>query len=219
MALDCDGVDDQIDHGDIPGVDLAAALTLMFWQNPDVLVVNDGISNKGAAWENRSGGADSSIPDLVIGGTNIGALPTGALTAGTWKHYAWVFDGAGVGNSGRLQGYIDAVNQTLTFTGTIPAALSDGAANGVDIGSNGGSFHDGKFALVKIWTAALTAAEVAQEMNSYRPVRTVNLVLWAPYDDGTDARDYSGSANHGTVTGALQVAGPPLGYGFPILVS
>lgn len=39
-----------------------------------------------------------------------------------------VFDGAGVTNADRLKGYINGVQQTLTFTGTIPSSLGANAS-------------------------------------------------------------------------------------------
>lgn len=77
-------------------------------------------------------------------------------------------------------------------------------------GNGGSEFEVAHF---KMWSAALTFAQLVQEMHSYRPVRTANLLVWSPYDDGTSARDYSGRGNHGTVSGATQVQGPPIAFG------
>lgn len=46
-----------------------------------------------------------------------------SLTGTGWHHIACVFDGSGAGNSTRLLVYADGVSRTLSFSGTIPAAL------------------------------------------------------------------------------------------------
>lgn len=224
MALDYDGADDVVDHGDIAVIDGASALTFGCWLWIDTSEANGGILCK------SSGGGILSFslqqwytaPTDRIGcffgySAVNGGYSTTALVTGAWHHWMGVFNGGGVGNAGRQQLYLDGVAETLTFVGTVPATLPDSGAATVQSGFvvNGATttYYDCKIALVKIWTAALAAAEVAQEMNSYRPVRTANLILGSPYDDGTSARDYSGNGNHGTVTGALQAAGPPVSYG------
>lgn len=132
-----------------------------------------------------------------------------------WHHWAFVYDGGGAANADRLKIYLDAANQSLTFNGTIPASMGNATTGVVFTGFDdvNNVYLDGTVALRRIWTAALSAAEVAQEMHSYRPARTSGLILWSPYDDGTNARDYSGNGNHGTATGARQAQGPPVGYG------
>ena len=50
-------------------------------------------------------------------------------------------------------------------------------------------------------------------MERDRPVRIANPLFWPLSDDGVSARDDSGAGFHGTVTGAVQVAGALIGYG------
>ena len=42
--------------------------------------------------------------------------------------------GSGVGNTGRLKGYVNGVAQTLSYGGTIATTLADLAGNPVTIG-------------------------------------------------------------------------------------
>lgn len=224
MALDHDGVDDQVDHGDIAAIDGATALSGMIWVFIDTLEVEGAFFWKG----NRAGntaslffGMDSATNSTLLWAsaysTIDGARAAGQVATGAWAHFAFAYDGSGVGNANRLFLYKDGVGLTETFVGTVPASLTsntDAFQVGVgEIAATPTVFTDGKFAHLRLWSAVLTAGEIAQEMNSYRPVRTANLVLWSPYDDGTSARDYSGSGNHGTVTGALQFQCPPVSYG------
>lgn len=221
MALDFDGVNDTVTHGDIAAVDGASALSVMCWLWRDT---SNGGDARDGVWSKA--GAGNTGPYIEFDYTNAGgslwAIGTSTYaestsnvwTTGAWTHMAMVFNGAGGDNAARLQIYRNASLQSYSYNGTIPATIPDNGATTVAFARavNAGSF-DGKMALGKMWSAALTAAEVFQEMNSYRPQRTANLILWAPYDDGTSAKDYSGAGNNGTVTQATQIAGPPVSYG------
>ena len=123
-----------------------------------------------------------------------------------------------VGDAARFQYYKNGSQVTLTYNAAMPATLGDSGAALVTIGGSAGlgGFMDMKFALLKAWPGvSLTAAEVAQEYNSFRPARTSSCTLWSPYDDPTNPKDYSGSGNHGTVTGAVfsPTSRPPVSYG------
>ena len=213
-ALDADGVDDFIGHGDIPGVDLAANLTAMLWLYADALNAGEGIFGKQnlgylytpGANADRVGAGQSAVWEKTT--------PAASLVTGAWAHWAFTYDGSQPA-ADRVLIYKDGVSQTLA--GTNPGAtLSDEGTLAVEVGGSlnvVAGFIDAKIAHVRLWTATLTPAQVFQEMNSARPVRTADLVLAAPYDDATNAADYSGAKNTGAVTGALQVAGPPVSYG------
>jgi hypothetical protein len=214
VALDFDGVDDEVSHGDIAAIDGAAAFTMMGWffidtlENLGFLMGKDGACR--LLMTTGPGTTMTVATTAVITGDS-----AGAAVAGVWAHWAYVFDGAGVGNAARLKLYKNAGEQTLAFAGVVGATLPDAGAEPFRVARNVSNaiFTDEKVALLKLWTAALSAAEVAQEMHSYRPARTANLLLWAPYDDGIAARDYSQQGNNGTVTGAAQTQGPPVSYG------
>lgn len=224
MALDCDGVDDLVDHGDIAAIDNATALSGMIWVFLDTLGVEEPFFGKVDLDGNTLNlyfGIDTPTTTTLMWAATYssvnGARVANALATGVWAHFAFVYDGNGVGNAERLFLYKNGVGLTETFVGTVPASLAGSAqpfrvAQG-EIADTNTHYLDGRVAHLKMWSAVLTAAEVFQEMNSYHPVRTAGLILWSPYDDGTSARDYSGNGNHGTVTGALQIQGPPVSYG------
>lgn len=50
-------------------------------------------------------------------------------TGTSWHNYAMVFDGSGSGNSGRCKIYLNGVNQSLLFVGTIDATISSAGYN------------------------------------------------------------------------------------------
>lgn len=216
MALDFDAVDDQVSHGDANAMDGIANLTFTAWINPDTnpdtgrLV----ISAKTADNPTHLAGSYTNSNSLSsrLNADGISHTDANTITLTVWQHVAMEYDGARA-TASRILYYINGILVTSNHTGNgHPATLPSNAANWT-IGGAGGQYWDGRIALVKAWTASLTAAEIVQEMNSFRPVRMANLVLWSPYDDGTNARDYSGNENHGVVTGALQAPGPPVSYG------
>ena len=222
MALHFDGTDDKVGYGDLAGIDSAAALTVMAWINPDTVVPARQVlvaKSTGAVIAVLFELADNDIKIWHTGGGETGVTSVNLLVAGTWTHVASVFDGSGAANADRQKLYIDGINRTLTFAGTIPSALGDGGANALEVGAGSGAagttFYDGKLAFPRIWTAALGPQEILAEMHNWRARRTQNLLIGAPYDDLTAAEDFSGNRNHGTVTGALQVPGPPVPYGAP----
>lgn len=221
MSLLFTGGADQTSHGDIAAVDGAAALTVMAWLRPDSIGISNG-SGIGYLFEkNGSDGPSAALNDATMGDirayTDTGnSGRTGVVLAvSTWAHVAYVFDGAGVGNAARLKVYVDGISQSLTFVGTIPATLPSSTAALLLGTPYSGRALLGRVAFLKAWTAALSAAEVLNEMRARRPHRTANLFLWAPYDDGSSARDYSGSGNHGTAAGNVvgSALSPPGAFG------
>ena len=217
MALLLDGVTEVINHGDVASIDLATTNTIMFWLKPTSLTSNDSLVSKGNYAGSASpvviftGGATDSLRVTWAGGGSFGNVASW-FTDGVWTHTAMVYDGAGATNADRLQVYKDGVAQTITFTGTVPAAYTDGGTDPFRVGYNGFSgFHNGAFAHVRVWSVALTPAEVLLEWQAPRPVRGNQLLLAASYEPGgVDGLDYSGNDYHGTLTGTIQVAGPPI---------
>lgn len=213
MALDFDGTDDKVDHGDINAIDGSAVLTVCFWTNIDTLADQDEFWSK---WTPNSGivmrltGTSGAIRHFFDNSAAF-ADSTAILSTARWTHLAVVYDG-NLANANRFTLYLNGVSSALTVTGTIATSIPSTTVSFATMGGGPGGFLDGRMGNLKVWTAALTASEVRQEMWSYRPVRRTNLILWAPYDDRTtqiQVRDYSGSGNHGTVTGALVTGGPP----------
>lgn len=84
----------------------------------------------------------------------------GVVTAGTWHHFAIVYDGTQTGNVNRLKVYIDGVSQTLDFGATtIPATTAALAGRTFYLGNTtstwAGSLYD-----FRVYSTALSAANV-----------------------------------------------------------
>lgn len=218
MGLDFDGVDDKSEHGDINALDGAAALSTSFWAFIDAATANGGFWSKGETFGVGVSGSDA------LNFQGHGALAAAqrwrttdnSLVTGVWVHVGTLYDGAGATDADRFKLFIDGVQKTLTFNAAVPATLASSTTQ-VTTAQNvtNNVFHNGRVAHLKIWTATLTLQELLNEIHSYRPARTADLQLWCPYDDGVRAHDYSGKGNNGTVTGAVQIAGPPISFGAP----
>jgi hypothetical protein len=91
----------------------------------------------------------------------------------SWQNVTMVFDGSGVGNSSRLNAYINGIQQNLTYTGTIPSTA--GSGNTLYIGNTGpfavwnsNLFSAGNLGSFQSYNRALSAAEILQNFNALR---------------------------------------------------
>ncbi|MCA9485442.1 MAG: LamG domain-containing protein, partial [Nanoarchaeota archaeon] len=80
-----------------------------------------------------------------------------------WKHIVMVFDGSGGSNAERLKMYSNGVEQSLSFTGTIPSVAPD-FENDLKIGYDDGSdtYGKGRIDEVAVWDRSLSAEEVLE---------------------------------------------------------
>lgn len=217
MSFLFNGTTSVVNHGDIAALDAMTVGTWMFWLRY-LTVSADGFLSKGVGtaagngW--RIGTGVGSNNDISWRVANQGGRIPAVFPDTAWHHWAFVFNGGGVGNAARLQGYQDGVQRTLTYSGTVPASTGADNATSVLAMEVAAVRAHGIMGLVKIWRRALTAAQVRQESAMRRPNITDNLVLWAPYDDSVTApNDYSGRGNIGAGTALAFDAGPPVSYG------
>ncbi|KKK48018.1 hypothetical protein LCGC14_3149390, partial [marine sediment metagenome] len=82
------------------------------------------------------------------------------VSVNQWHHIAIVFNGVGIGNTGRLQCYVDSAPVTLAYDGTIPAATDDLSGVDATIGRGAAAF-DGLLDAFAIYSVALTQIQVA----------------------------------------------------------
>src|SRR3989344_4096532 len=142
-----------------------------------------------------------------------------------WHHVVMVFDGTQSTNPTRLKGYLDGVEQTLSFLGTIGSTTSAGATGNLFIGAlnatEGMFYTNGTIDEVRIWNRSLTADEVSQlYMSNLQKFNSTQWYLYvnqsknatAVLDTGTYtyytyASDVSSNANQ-TDTRYITVAPP-----------
>ena len=223
MGLSFDGIDDKISFGDLAALDAPSAFSVAFWAQPKAgVAVNDSFFSKKPSnttgFDIQAGEADATRLSFQIQpGATRGDI-AGAMTADVWQHQMWVYNGGGAANADRLKLWLNGVAQTLSFTGTIPASITDSGTAAVMVANsaiNPVLFMPVWMAHLMVWTVALSDDHAASQCRSRRPIWFSNLLIWTPLDDGTLAQDYSGSENHGTVTGALSEESP-IGAGFPV---
>jgi hypothetical protein len=125
--------------------------------------------------------------------TGSGLYVGSSLALGTWYHVATTV------GAGQVKVYLNGV---LDITGsTNPNVVAQRLTIGNDIY---GGWFDGNAANVKVYDAALTQAEIAQEMGQSAPVRTSGLNSWYPLQSVADAgTDYGPNGRAATVLGAL----------------
>lgn len=162
---------------------------LMTWGN-DTFAVTVG-----------SAAGSGSVPAGIIGSSNGGHSTTGIpLPLGIWKHIV-------VTKTGTLWSlFVDGV---LADTNTVTAS----ASGVIRIGTNqaGSEGLVGLMARAFAWTVCLTAAQVSDLYWKGVASGTGLVGQWLLSEGaGTTANDSSGSANHGTITGATYTADTPM---------
>ncbi|MCA1557682.1 MAG: LamG domain-containing protein, partial [Acidobacteria bacterium] len=157
-------------------LDTLTAMTLLVWFKPTDNALARTIAAK---WDYATQGGwafgtdDVSAADelkihlatsLTDNGTGCNATTTNAdLVAGSWHFLALVYDGSLTGDANRLKLYVNNVQKTLTFSGTVPAALQNNTAS-FKLGDFGGTIHrylNGALDSVSLYGRALTSTELS----------------------------------------------------------
>ena len=110
--------------------------------------------------------SDPTKVSATMGGTIGGSVNT-PLVADTWTVGTIVFDGTQTGNANRLKLRLNSVDQSLTFTGTVPATTS-ASTNSIYVGcdSNGTNFSEQGVGAVYIFLGdTLSAVEIQNVEN------------------------------------------------------
>ncbi len=226
MALQLGGATGNvIDHG--AGSSLASINvgTIAFWVKPDDITNNirnlvGKNSGTPVGWEMFRRGANGATLRFTVynPGAVLDIISNAVLSAGVWGYIVATWDAPGAtGNIyyGSLTAAAAAQTASVTGAGT---TFTETAAN-LNIGNSSGlsSSFPGVFAWASLWSGVnLTLAQInEQRLRLDAPVAKANNVLFVNYGMhgiggvGTQA-DWSGSNNHGTITGATLAAHPPL---------
>lgn len=180
-ALSFDGVDDYVEVGDVPILDINSAITLEAWART-TLTTNDTIISKDDDHGNREYYLGLSYGAEVAGKVRW-ALKTSAFedidTAqsannGEWHFIAVTYDGS------FLKTYIDGMedsNSPVAQSGLIPntnAPLRIGAMS--DIGYE--QFFRGEIDEVRVYNHALSQEEIIRDMNNNAVPEPASMVLF-----------------------------------------
>ncbi len=215
-AMFFDGVNDVLNYGDqgrLQTIDTTTALTVCFSLHINATKNQEFIakttSRAANGWGIGTGvGSNNDLNYIMVNQT--GRVVNGAIADGTTNRWCIVWDGAATGNAGRLHMYKNGLAQAVTFSGTIPATISNPGVCSLCIGNEGaacgtaGLFAAAAISHVRIWTTAFNSDEVAADRFSYIPTQHLDtLVFWAPLDDGKGANNALETENLPTVTGAV----------------
>ncbi len=156
-----DGVNDYVNLGAYSQTDGVPKLTVSGW------VYKRSGTVSGAMFAKYNGTNDwLAVPyffsgDLYVVMSN-GSFSYGVMssTLSGWAYYTMVFDGTETGNANRLKLYINGVQQTLTFTGTIPTTTPTAATNRIGMEPHNSFSMNGEIDEVRIYNTALSNAEI-----------------------------------------------------------
>jgi hypothetical protein len=130
---------------------------------------------------------------FIFKGSIVGTT-SNTFTTNTWYHVCAVYDGTQTGNANRCKIYINGVNESLTFAGTIPATSETGFTSAsweIGKGSTTGRYIDGYIDEVSIFDYSLTSGQVTSIYNTGTPTDLNNTsgvtapVHWWRADDDT----------------------------------
>ncbi len=228
QALSFDGVNDYVSMNNISALNSASFFTISAWfqRNSSGAFGFIGQGSSAANREELQIWSDGQIYFAM--GTSIWG--NFASNDTNWHHIVIVYDGTQGGNAARLKIYLDGKNQSLSFTGTIPATSATATGNfllGLDAQA-GGQYAKGLLDDVRIYNRALTQAEITRIYNSRKPQvlidtapttnsLTKGLVGYWSLDgktvSKTTALDTSGNGNNGTLTGGVVPTQGKIGQG------
>jgi hypothetical protein len=164
-ALRFDGVDDMVRVADAASLDLTSGMTLEAWVQPTTLsgwrsVIMKEVSGGLAYTLYAHDNAPKPAAYVRIAGKTASDATSGtaALPLNTWSHLAATYDGA------TLRLYVNAVQvASRAVSGSIVTS-----ANPLNVGGNSvwGEYFSGLIDEVRVYSRALTAAEVQTDMSS-----------------------------------------------------
>ena len=223
-SLDFDGTDDYVSTGlDVGG---ASALTVSAWVKHDTASGSPNLLNQYAGTgTNRAFRFSMYVGTASWQGLRLDAYTSDGnkeanyllnpiISADTWYHAAFVFDGT----SAKV--YYNGDNSQASATGTWSnaATLNNGGSQVlIGGGSAVGNYTDGNIDEVGVWTSALSASDITAIYNSGVPadISSYSPVLYYRMGDndsgtGTTITDQGSGGNDGTLNN-----GPPFSTDVP----
>jgi hypothetical protein len=190
-AVAFDGTNDLVDFGDLSFTESVGTISASFWVRPNALTTQRcllckwnntaGAASRSWAIETGSANADAILVEISTdGNTGIASAETaaGQLAVGVWTHVAVVLDSSGGSNPANLKVFVNGIQKTLTFSGTIPNLTQANARNaraGASSDTTPARLFSGMIDEIKFYTGALSAAEVLTEYNRASSIQLGSL--------------------------------------------
>lgn len=162
LSLNLDGNNDFIDLA--PVLSGRGVVTVAFWARPlftnSRVEINEGTdSTTRAAYALAEDGNAYVLPGSV---SAFGRANWSSLGVSAFIHYAAVFDVGGATNADRAKMWLNGVQRTLLFTGTIPTTAPTFTGRlRIGIRPDNTSLSTGLIDDLRIYSRALTASEIA----------------------------------------------------------
>ena len=182
-SLDFDGVDDYVTCGYMSELDAIQTFTISMWVKFDNV---SGVQRIIGKTHNAVGHISlASVNDELYPSINgkYGTTTDANLVGGTWYHIAMIFDGTLTGDINRLKFYIDGMQKTLSFTGTIPSMTYDFAPTPATwyLGTDGfttPNYYGGLMDEVGVFNTAEPIANLWDGSGSPTSLASLNPVAW-----------------------------------------
>ncbi|MBK8491380.1 MAG: choice-of-anchor D domain-containing protein, partial [Saprospirales bacterium] len=171
--------------------DFADQATIQVWMRPLSNLSNYQSyveSNNGGAYLSLESGAGADVGKISLwgGGSTTGNAFTAndVITVNQWTNFTAVYDGTQPVMTDRIRIYVNGVQQSLNFSGTVPTAIGD--LNDFFLGAQNGTsqFANTQYDEVRLWDKALTPAEVAANWDQTIFGNEPGLIAYYAFEDG-----------------------------------
>lgn len=209
-AIHLDGSNDRIDTTVTTFLNGATKASWLFWFKADTSIATTQYICQRS---NNSGSGGFAVrfqnPNTMVCFIGDGAIAVGSVaigvTATNWNFYEVYYDGTLSGNSNRLKIYINGVQKTLSFSGTVGASIVYASSKPMTIGAfrNDSAiysgFTDGSIDDLAIYTTAdQTNGSTMYNSGNGAPPPSTGRVRWYKFDEtdpSTTATDTDGNDN------------------------
>lgn len=132
-ALLLNGTNAFVNFGDRSEFDNVSKISVMAWIFMDsgtaaygglICDLTPATAANGWGIQRNAFASDLFLSIMPSSGANA-VTTAGSFPSNAWNHLAFVFDGTGAANTDRLKLWVNGVQKTLSFTGTIPALPGD----------------------------------------------------------------------------------------------
>lgn len=186
-ALDFDGVDDYVNCGTNPMLNLVSSMTFELWIKPNQNMGNgkwDRLIHRNWPTGYFFGGRNGSTNALAVvlsGDLNAAVTPNNSIDVGVWQHVGFVFDDP----ANTIKIY---KNGTLISTSTWNGTIT-GNPNSLLTLSQSSETFNGAMDDVRIWNVARTQSEIQSNMNTELTGTETGLVAYYQFNQGITAGD------------------------------